>query len=644
MKYQVGNGANAATVDLDQATLIGKGGEAAVHMHPNSPNDIALKIYRDVDGERVGKLKAMLRGQIPFTPLMTGPLDLVYQVNPSGGTPIVAGFSMHRLPTDVWKWRRLTEPSFCNNNGFTTKVVAGLSLRAGADLVQIHSWNINVGDLNDGGLMVSPSGILAWVDVDSWDTPNYPCRACTMYFISPDLYGTDFSKGRYYKPDHDWYSYAVLVFSALLRKHPFRAGTCDAHPGPTERASLGLTVLDKEVIYPPVGLKPEVMSDDLITALLASLKRQNRGPFPLDVLKHYQEILVECKSCHQWFPSTRKNCPQCSTVAQVPVPPPIGVTIRAILETRGRFIYMQVLGERVLAIAEELSRYVYYEYIPGQPVKTIALPFKLSSPLRFAFFADCLAVVDASGANAVTAQIAVYRIAGSSASLLERASTRAVAGIGPVYGASERFLYHALGNMLMATRALRTGTAKVPVAQIYGGQCQYWVDRGSDNAESLLWVNHDVHRDYWSVSRGTNGGTVFVAYQLDVPDLQRQESLLDVQVSFHGDSVLLIRRTRQQGKDMVRLEQISILNGRVEKSEVLDCGKFPDWDSIRGKAYRQGSIMHPTDQGIKREKLVDHLTDTLPGTAVGSSSDDRLVPYHSGLLVRRLNKVLFVTK
>ena len=633
-------------VTLDKSTVIASGGEAVVHVDPDYSTNRAIKVYHSPAAQRGAKLRAL--GQVWGTLGARNPRLLDQVAAPleiaTDRRHQVVGFGMHQFSRAYTRIKALFESDFCNAHGFTSRTNAEAFVNIGEGLTGINGAGLMVGDFNDGGILIhQTTRDIAWVDVDSWHMPQYPCTVGTEFYLCPLLYGIDLGKTVKFEPWHDWYSFSVMLFRALLRKHPFKAGLHPQFNSLMERAKRGITVLDHGVTYPSAGLKPEILSDELAAQLLKHLKLQERGPFPLDLLRRYSSELVACKSCNVWYPKSRAHCPQCAAKTVVDITKILGITVATLLETRGRILHTQLVGDVVACVAEEDGKLVAIRKERNQPAVTIPLGLNADNALRFGFFGANVAICRDDLQNDSGAGIRIVALEGATARAVTATTTNILAGRSAVFATSKRYLYRlAQGTLLACETFGSTNLLDRPVTMVFPRQSWFICDPNPSGREVLLGVNRDMANLMWFTATGENGK--FSHHDAKVTALEAGETVLDMTARFNGNAILLMRKTRLGGKERVRLDRLAADTGASEMAEVIDPNQFSQWESIHGKAFAGNVVVHPTDDGIVREVLQGHASQTIGNTKAVVSSDDEILPFEGGLVVVRHNKVLLVTK
>jgi hypothetical protein len=628
-------------VTLDKSTMLARGGEGEIHIDPDFPRAKALKIYHQPSANRAEKLGAMLKLGAEFPREVAAPLALVH-----GSSSEVVGFQMQQLNRRFVRAAELFKAEFCKAAGFSAKQISDVYLKVAANLLAVHPKRIVVSDLNDGAFLIhQENGSICWVDVDSWQVPGYPCIVGTELYLCPALYGVDLSRGTHFEPWHDWFSYAVLLFRSLLRKHPFKAGTHPAYRSVIERARNGLTVLDAGVSYPAAGLKPEVLSDSLTEALLGHLKGQVRGPFPLAVLQQYRDELVACGSCGLWYPQSRKSCPGCSVRTTVDASRRIELELEELLAVKGQVLLVQTRKKELRCLCEEYGQLVLHSGEPGR-IARHDLKVAYKPTMRVGLTRDLLTVSSDDDPDADTTPLYLLRITPQGLAPLKQLSTTVYRGQGPVSASSQRFIYRLAQTVLLACEPFAEhDVLERPVTQVFENQCWFTCDPDpEDGTEVLCGFNRDRSLMRWFISTCPPGQTSFSTKEAPIPELNRGESLLDLSVTIRGGECLVVRRTKLRGKERVKLDLIDAETAALRLSTEVDPAVQTHWESIRGIGFAGGVVMHPTDQGIVREDLGTGQSSVMKDSQRLVSSDDTLLPYQGGILRVASNRLVLISK
>jgi hypothetical protein len=628
MKYVV----DGKTVNLDDTLLLGKGVEKAVYRHPGD-STLALAVYHDPSSPRAQKLKLFFRGGDAFPrDLATIPLFPVNQ-----GSSVV-GFGMQIVGRDFQEYQSLFRKSFCENNGITPGFVAGVALRMGALLNRIHAIDsrVLVGDLNARAIMFNPtSGEIAAVDVDSWNLPGAPCIVATPSFGCPDLFGKDLRRGQNFEQWMDWYSFSVLLINGLLRQHPFIAGI---HPTVNDligRATKGITCFDSDVTYPRVALPPEILSDDLLHQCIRHLKRADRGPFDLSLIEEYQANLVRCGSCSQWYHTSRRHCPKCSTVTQVTIVMLTAAELLALGPTEVIAASFLVGDKLYCVIQQGLTAVLKIVSIDG--ASTVPFVSDIGNRPRgskFGYFDGHLVVAEPA-TNGEFWELSILRCSSHPALQVCRTSTEIRAGGHPAFATGKKYLYRTATGMLMCDLMVGDELQSRPICSILRHQTWFVADANTQGpGESVVGFLRHLESEIWFVLHSDDGGPAFSYHEIALSPLNAGEALREVSVRFFDGTSLIVRKIGVRGKEFVEMAVVSVRSGRVIGQCRIDPLQRPEWSNIHGKAVASGKILHATDQGIIKEVVLKGSGTLIPGSAGLVDAQHSLQPYEGGRVLR----------
>lgn len=621
--------------------MVGQGGESRIFKDPTAPDRWVLKIFRTPDAKRALKLEAMLKAKLALPQSAIVPLEAVRSLSGE-----LVGYRMRRLINRYRKLGMIFGESFSKDHGFTTRVKVDLFSAMQKDLTLIHPSGIVVGDLNDGNEMVDEVDHgFVWIDMDSVQFGSFPCMAGTMIYLSPDLYGVDLTQRAMFKPEHDWFSFAVLLTRALTNGvHPFKSGLHAKYQSVTERARHKATVFDTDVSWPDIGLPPEVLGNELIGVLQKMLKRDVRTAFPLAALEQYKASLMQCSSCGIEYPAMRPKCPSCSktTILDAQMAAAVaGFSVTTLLETKGRIRYWARAGSRIFAVTLEGRNHLLCSKDESSAQVMHPLPFNTPTSAWFGAFSDSFVVCPDPSLE--LSELHIVDLTPKGAQLRRSLTTTAFAGGRAVFATSDRFLYRIAGRSVLCCE--KFGSNEVlerTVMQAHEGQTWFTAGR---NLGPKLEVLAGFHREFsglkWFVVRGD--GRSFTRFDnLSVQPLEPGESMIDHEVYFSPDSVMVVRATRKRGVDRVRVDVVSVTDGTLLQSFLIEGLALGPWERIHGKAYANGLVMHPTDQGIVREKLADRSQNPLLFTQNHVKSLDDLDRLGGGIMVKKTDRVLVI--
>ena len=209
------------------------GGEASLYRR----GDLALKIYHQP--ERAPAAAKLRELNAIGAKNVLKPLDFLF--NPKTGKPL--GITM----PFVWGTKPLVRyfsAAFKSRKGLDIKAIHRLVIALQETLIQIHHCGCLVGDLNEMNLLVEDRSLKPYfIDVDSYQTPNFPVTAIADSIRDPK------SKG--FSELTDWFAFAVLAFQMYVGIHPYKGGHPDYKNGAwRQRMADGVSVFDPRSVLP----------------------------------------------------------------------------------------------------------------------------------------------------------------------------------------------------------------------------------------------------------------------------------------------------------------------------------------------------------------------------------------------------------
>jgi DNA-binding helix-hairpin-helix protein with protein kinase domain len=201
---------------------LGRGGEGSV-FDVDGESDVVAKLYHaPPEPEKAAKLAAMARSASPaLTSVAAWPTNTLHE---GGGAPVAgllmpraSGAEVHRLYSPAYR-----KVEFPNYDWEKLIVVAR---NVAAAVARIHDAGHVIGDVNQGNVLVSPTGVVRLIDCDSFQIRDGAtwrlCEVGVAHFTPPELQGRSF-RGVVRTQNHDAFGLAVLVFHLLfMGRHPF---------------------------------------------------------------------------------------------------------------------------------------------------------------------------------------------------------------------------------------------------------------------------------------------------------------------------------------------------------------------------------------------------------------------------------------
>lgn len=288
------------TLEVDEKALLGVGGEANVYR----AGEMALKLFHPA-GAQGGVSQAELR--LKEQKVARFPHALPSSVvAPLGALRDADGLFVGYAMPLVENARPLGELFAARQRprAALSRVLYGLA----ETLAALHAREVRVGDLNDNNVLVSlDSGRHYLIDVDSYQFAGLPCTVAHERYLDPRLYGIDLGRAPRFEPEHDWYAFAVMLFSSIYGIHPYGG----VHPRLNtllKRATARVSVLDPAVRVPRLVPRWEIIPDRPLAWLQRVFEEGGREQPPQGALRLEWSCCPRCGTEH-----ARLRCPECLT-------------------------------------------------------------------------------------------------------------------------------------------------------------------------------------------------------------------------------------------------------------------------------------------------------------------------------------------
>lgn len=634
------------TYVVDLKAKLGAGSEGTVFAHPHDPT-LCVKLFhppdpRDNGAQKDAQYRARKVRTVCGLNLALPRRFMLPQVPVFDTASKIIGFQMERVPAGYFKLLELTNGSFRTDYQQGLRTVTELFANFFDDLEVIHKAGLVVGDVNLGCVLFEPGKDRAWVDTDSWSYPGFPCMATTELFAHPDLYDNLEPGGTLVLPrrHHDYFAFTVaLTMMAIPGGHPFRMGSHQKVSGLQDRTRAGLTIFDSDVKTPAMMASPEILSDELLQALIDRLKRRDESPLSPDMLRAFAHEVTFCGSCGIEYHASRRHCPQCRQVTLVQAPTLVSYIIEELFKARGTLLFAQVVNNDLYLVCRVGNRVNVAQVDHKGATRTLTTTLLSVPGARYRFFANCLVVCLEPGALA-PAKLEVYRINGMQLEKLSTTSTGVLEGDGAVFDTSSRFLYRTAGNTLLRGELFgANNVVDTPVAEVYQNQTWFTADRSTGADREVVFGYDRALRSWeWFIIHGTASGGHFAYYKVGDLGLRIGETVDNFAVYFSASSVLLAMHTSFAGRDYVRYAVIG-LDGTVHLNKMIDDSDeaFPYWVQLRGKLHQGKSVLHVTAQGVVKQDFSSGSCMLLGDTTGHIAADDQLIRFGGqvGIVNRR---------
>jgi hypothetical protein len=257
---------NMGNLKIDSKDYKASGGEADVYV----VGGMALKIYHDVAKMiPIDKIKELSK---LTPPSVTKPEHVVFDRK----TNKAIGYAMKALP-DLHPLPKLFIRGFKKQNNISYNTINTLVKNFQLSLTQIHAEKFLVVDLNEmNELATKDFKDIVYIDVDSWQTVNYPATAI-MDSIRDRLV-----KHNQFTEQSDWFSWGILAFQLYINIHPYQGGHPDYQPREwVKRMDDNISVFAKGARMPIACNSLDVIPPRHLEWFRAVFDRKERSAPPL---------------------------------------------------------------------------------------------------------------------------------------------------------------------------------------------------------------------------------------------------------------------------------------------------------------------------------------------------------------------------
>lgn len=247
-------------VRLTQADFKAQGGEGAVYVKGST----AYKVYAD-PAKMIAPAKIQQLAVLSL-PEIVRPQEVILD---TGRSPI--GYTMQSIPQGLVLCQTFPR-AFRERVGLTPDKALGLVRELQKGVRHVHERGLLIVDLNEMNFLVdSGFGRVYFIDVDSYQTPNFPATA--LMDSVRDRHAAGWNTGT------DWFSFAIVSFQMLVGIHPYKG----KHPTLKtldERMTQNVSVLNADVSVPAACLPFDVIPASYRDWYRAVLDRGERIPPP----------------------------------------------------------------------------------------------------------------------------------------------------------------------------------------------------------------------------------------------------------------------------------------------------------------------------------------------------------------------------
>ncbi|MCF8450237.1 MAG: protein kinase [Taibaiella sp.] len=301
---------------------LGKGGEGSVY-ELNNHKELVLKKYNEpLSAEKIQKIELMVAMRSPdIETYAAWPIDLALD-----NTGAVCGFVMKKLTGYVplhHVFSPMDRKKMFPDKGYNFLVHVGRNIATA--FYKLHEAGLVVGDVNEGNLLISSSGIANFIDCDSFQVKNndsyYFCEVGVPRYTPPELLKKSTFEKVVRTTNTDNFSLAVLLFQLLfLGRHPFAGkhkGAADIDEETAIRQQqFAYSVVNqkKKLTPPPDSLPINNLPLDIVTCFHRAFEQEER-PQPTEWIKMLDALLAEMSTCSvsklHTYPAMLAECPWC---------------------------------------------------------------------------------------------------------------------------------------------------------------------------------------------------------------------------------------------------------------------------------------------------------------------------------------------
>ena len=301
---------------------IGKGGEGEVFAISNMPG-FAVKTYLPgIVAEREKKIRAMVSTRLADNaPLVAFPHQIAVD-----GRGTFVGFVMrlvekhkeiHELQTPSSRQKHFPKADYA--------FIVRVALNIARVFAQVHATGCVVGDINQRGILVSPTATVALIDADSFQVSDgaqrYLCVVGVPEYTPPELQGKSL-KTIVRTTDHDAFGLAVCLFQLLcMDRHPFSGRFTGHGDMPLEKAILeyrfAYSSRNTGMIPPPGTVRlddftPKIASYFELAFSPSHVGKRPSAPAWVEALGELESALRVCSrnKLHR-YARNAKECPWC---------------------------------------------------------------------------------------------------------------------------------------------------------------------------------------------------------------------------------------------------------------------------------------------------------------------------------------------
>lgn len=200
----IGKGSNKYEIKTE--CELASGGEGTVYEIDS--NTVAKIYHSGISPINIKKFQFLSRLDPNY---FVAPMELLY--NDKG---IVIGYTMKYIDQSFFPLSNIYSKSFCQANKINKKVKMKIIEKLIAAITYTHKEDVIIGDLNPFNILINDTGVIKFIDTDSYETPGFKHSQILLEDVRDYLY-----QGRVSK-DSDYFALSILTFNMLSFLHPFK--------------------------------------------------------------------------------------------------------------------------------------------------------------------------------------------------------------------------------------------------------------------------------------------------------------------------------------------------------------------------------------------------------------------------------------
>lgn len=301
---------------------LGKGGEGTVYDIQHHSGMVLKKYNEPLTSSKLDKLRLMAS--------MSGPAIEAYAAWPKDivrdNTGAFCGFVMKKLAGYVplhMVFSPMDRKKMFPDKGYNFLVHVARNLATA--FYKLHEAGLVVGDVNEGNILINASGMVAFIDCDSFQVKGekgyYFCEVGIPRYTPPELLKKGSFEDVIRTVNTDSFSLAILLFQLLfLGRHPF-AGKHKLAADIDEETAIKKKEFAYSLDNPKKKLSPPDNSFSItnlpgdVVSLFHKAFEQDDRPVPHDWILALDKLSLEMVTCSisglHTYPSKLEECPWC---------------------------------------------------------------------------------------------------------------------------------------------------------------------------------------------------------------------------------------------------------------------------------------------------------------------------------------------